>query len=146
MLERKTSEILLLQRKKISLLEEFISPTFEKEWLLLKLAHCEHSSSYNRRSNHLCWRTHIWHQMLHKESNLIFHTERLSMIMMVLHRKRIKKGVVTFFYNHLDIPACTRNEAVFDGLVCDSTVTIRKKLNFQASIHQKLYHAGCCHL
>ena len=36
------------------------------------------------------------------------------------------KGVVTFFYNHLNVPGCTRNEPVYNGLVCDETQMVRK--------------------
>ena len=36
------------------------------------------------------------------------------------------RGLVTYFYSHLNVPGCVRDEAVYNGLVCDETVTIRK--------------------
>ena len=35
-------------------------------------------------------------------------------------------GTVTFYYEHLDVPGCTRDETVYNGLVCDDSVMIRR--------------------
>lgn len=47
-------------------------------------------------------------------------------------------GVVTFFYNHLNVPGCTRNEAVFNGLVCDQSVIIRRTVIYAAVPYDNL--------
>ena len=36
------------------------------------------------------------------------------------------KGVITYFYDHLNVPGCKRNNSVFNGLVCNETVMIRR--------------------
>jgi hypothetical protein len=36
------------------------------------------------------------------------------------------KTWATPYWRHNDQPGCTRNDAVFDGLICDSSVEVRR--------------------
>ena len=35
-------------------------------------------------------------------------------------------GVVTYYWDHLNVDGCVRNESIFNGLVCNENVTIRR--------------------